>query len=62
MSLEHKFQAGQKVKLAPERFASNRHPHYTVLHCLPAENGVNQYRIKSVWNGTECEVRETELS
>jgi hypothetical protein len=60
--MDHKFKVGQKLKLAPARFASNRHPFYTVLHLLPAESGVNKYRIKSVWDGNECEVRETELS
>jgi hypothetical protein len=58
---DHKFKTGQKVKLDPTRFASNRHPFFTVLHLLPPEQGINQYRIKSVWDGRECVVRENEL-
>ena len=58
---EHKFKIGQRVKLSPQRFASNRHPHYDVLLLLPPEKGVNKYRIKSVWDRSECDVREAEL-
>ena len=58
----YKFKIGDKVKLAPGRFSSNRRPFYTVLHLLRTESGANQYRVKSVWDGSECEVRESELS
>jgi len=59
---DHKFKAGQKVKLSPERFASNRHPMFEVMQILPTENSGIQYRIKSIWDGRECVVWETELS
>ena len=59
---EHKFAVGQKVKLAPHRFASNRHPMFKILELLPPNDGANQYRIKSTWDGRECVVWEIELS
>ena len=59
---EHKFKAGQKVKLSPQRFASNRHPMFEVMAQLPELKGINRYKIRSLWNQTEVEVWETELS
>jgi len=59
---DHKFAVGQTVKLGPTRFASNRHPIFEVLQLLPEDNGSNQYRIKSKWDGRECVVWETELT
>jgi hypothetical protein len=59
---DHKFKIDDKVKLAPGRLASNRHPMYRVMHLLPADNGINHYRIKSLFCGSEYDVRETELS
>ena len=59
---DHKFKVGQRVKLSPARYGSNRHPHYDVVQLMPAESAENRYTVKSVWDKHECVVRESELS
>ena len=60
---EHKFQAGQKVTLAPN-FA-NRNAGgagYVVTRQLPERGGEFEYRVKSTSEPHERVARESELS
>jgi hypothetical protein len=59
----HKFKVGQTLLFLPNMFESSaRKGSYTVVRLLPAENGVNQYRIKSSLDGHERVVREHQLT
>jgi hypothetical protein len=58
----HKFKVGQTLQFSPNMFENSaRKGSYTVVRLLPAENGCNQYRIKSFLDGHERVVREDQL-
>jgi hypothetical protein len=57
----HRYQAGQTVTLAPNRYGANRNGRFEVTRLLPEEHGVNHYRLKSVADGHERVAREDEL-
>lgn len=57
-----KFKAGQQVMIAPNRYGSLRRETFEVVRVLPEEHGVYHYRIKSVADGHERVVLESELS
>jgi hypothetical protein len=58
----HRFHAGQTVTLLPNRYGPNRNGSFEVTRLLPAEHGVNHYRLKSVADGHERVAAEDELS
>jgi hypothetical protein len=58
----HKFKPGQKVTVNPSRYGAIREGRFEVVRLMPEEHGTNQYRIKSVADGHERVVQETELS
>jgi hypothetical protein len=58
----HKYRAGETVTLVPTRYGANRHGRFEVTRLLPAEQGVNHYRLKSVTDGHERVAREDELA
>jgi hypothetical protein len=58
----HKFKPGQKVMLAPSRYGTIRLLQFQVVRLLPAENGINQYRLKAIGDGHERGAMENELS
>ena len=61
-TLLHKFKVGQSV----EFIASALHPRalgaFKIVRVMPSERGVLQYRIKSVLDGHERMVLESELA
>ena len=57
-----KFQVGQEVMFAPGRYGVLRQERFTVVRQLPQEHGTWQYRIKSVADGHERVVLESELT
>ena len=67
---DHKFKAGETVRVietTPVRLKRTGHgsaPHgeFEVVRPLPAENGRNQYRIKSTLDGHERVVKEHEIA
>jgi hypothetical protein len=59
----HKYKIGQRVNFTPSKTtltASNRE--YKVIRLLPALQGQNQYRIKSIAEDFERMVIEDELA
>lgn len=59
----HKFKVGQTLQFSPNMFESSaRKGSYTVVRLLPADNGFNQYRIKSSLDGHERVVSEHQLT
>jgi len=58
----HKYKVGQSV----EFIASALHPRvlgpFKILRVMPSERGVLQYRVKSVMDGHERMVLESELA
>ena len=58
----HKFQVGQDVVIAPGRYGVLRQETFKVVRLLPQEHGTWQYRIKSMADGHERVVLESELS
>jgi hypothetical protein len=57
----HKFKVGQNVLINRPGYDSLRHTAFLVVRHLPQAQGVNQYRIKSVADGRERVVIESEL-
>ena len=57
----HKFAVGQQVSVSPNRYGVLRHEAFEVARLLPQEHGTWQYRIKSVADGHERVVLESEL-
>lgn len=57
----HKFKIGQRVTMLPSRFSVNRVGAFQIVRLLPAEQGINHYRIKSISDGHERVVTESEL-
>lgn len=59
---EHKFQAGQFVRLTARVLSPAPAGRYQVVRQMPPENYVNQYRIRSVEDGHERMVKESDLA
>lgn len=57
----HKFRAGQQVTLAPDRNYGLRKRTFKVVRLLPEVRGVYQYRVKSVADGHERVLLESDL-
>jgi hypothetical protein len=57
----HKFKIGQRVTLGSKRFGRWGET-FEVARQMPQENGVFQYRIKSIVDGHQRVVLESELS
>jgi hypothetical protein len=59
----HKFKAGQSVTLLAAS-TSRTHPsgRFKVVRTLPAERGINLYRIQSATDGPERVVMEGEIT
>ena len=58
----HKFKAGQSVTLIASRLRAMPKGRFRVVRLLPAERGINQYRIQSTIDGHERVVMEGEIS
>jgi hypothetical protein len=58
----HRFAAGQKVTMVPRRLAATPKGSFQIVRLLPAERGVNQYRIRSLADGHERVVLEDEVA
>lgn len=58
----HRFRAGQVVSYSPGAFEDGTtRGSYKVLRLLPAEANTNQYHVKSIRDGHERVVRESQL-
>lgn len=62
MVAEPKFKAGQTVNSIKSANSAIPQGRYQIVRLLPADGVVNQYRIKSVSDGHERVVRESELA
>lgn len=60
--MTHKYQVGQIVRIARNRFADQASGVYEVVRLLPEANGEFGYRIKAASENTERAVREHEIS
>lgn len=60
--MAHKFKLRQLVTLAPAGSGTGRNVKFEVVRLLPEEHGINHYRIKSLLDGHERVVTESELS
>ena len=60
--MAHKFRAGQTVNVIPRRMEHTPKGSFKVVRLLPAERGINQYRIKSSVDGHERVVMEAEIA
>jgi len=58
----HKFKAGQTVQLVPSGYITNARGSFTVVCALPEEHGIYHYRIRSVTDGHERVVTESEVT
>jgi len=58
----HKFKAGQQVIVAPHRPSGVTGGTFKIVRVLPEERGVWQYRVKSVADGHERVVLESDLT
>ena len=59
----HKYKIGQKVSFTPSRTTlAGQTRDYKIVRLLPAQQGQNQYRIKSIAEDFERMVIEDELS
>ena len=59
--MSHKFKAGQQVTFTPSQYRLNGQATFKVVLVLPAEHGINQYRLKSTLDGRERVAMEHEL-
>ena len=57
---DHKFKAGQLVRLLPGLHVADARVTFKIVGILPSEHGINQYRIKSETDGQERVVVESE--
>ncbi len=58
----HRYRVGQTVNFKPDRREqSARRGRYEIVRLLPAEGIDNQYRVRSVSDGHERVVRESQL-
>jgi hypothetical protein len=58
----HRFKAGQQVTVAAHRPSGVIGGTFKILRVLPEERGVWQYRVKSVADGHERVVLESDLT
>lgn len=59
---DHKFAIGKTVHLRPVSFGPSRPPgDFEILRQLPAEGSDNQYRVKSMNDGHERVIRESDI-
>ena len=58
----HKFKANQSVQLIASDLQLKTLGRFTIVRPLPTEHGVLQYRIKSLSDGHERVVTESELT
>lgn len=59
----HKFKVGQTVEFAPSRRSMPAAGgEYKVVRLMPADGGVNSYRVKCSTEAYERTARETELT
>jgi hypothetical protein len=56
-----KYRAGQTVTMTPNRARATPKGRFEVVRLMPAEHGNYQYRIRSVMDGHERVVQESEL-
>ncbi len=59
--IAHKFKAGQTVTVVARRYESRISGRFEIVRLLPEEHGSSQYRIKSLSDGHERVVMESEL-
>ncbi|MGH7002242.1 MAG: hypothetical protein ACREEA_12135 [Stellaceae bacterium] len=59
--IAHKFKTGQTVTIVANRARATPKGRFEIVRLLPTERGNNQYRIKSVMDGHERVVMESEL-
>ena len=59
---EHKFQTGQFVRLTARVLRPAATTRYQVVRQMPPEGSVNQYRVRSVEDGHERMVKESDLA
>jgi hypothetical protein len=60
--LTHKFKAKQMVTYTPAGAGgADRNAKFEIVRLLPAERGINQYRLKSILDGHERVALESEL-
>jgi hypothetical protein len=57
----HKFRIGQMVDFVPAQRYSAASCSYKILRLLPSEGGERLYRIKTITEGCDRVVRESEL-
>lgn len=57
----HKFKTGQTVTMATNRARVTPKGRFEIVRLLPSERGNHQYRIRSVLDGHERVVLESEL-
>ncbi|WP_119460507.1 hypothetical protein [Rhodospirillaceae bacterium SYSU D60014] len=62
MTTEHKFKAGQTVMSVKSTNSLIPLGRYQIVRPLPTDGVSNQYRIKSVLDGHERVVRESDLT
>ena len=58
----HKYKAGQTVQLVPSGYIVNARGSFTIVCLLPEEHGICHYRIRSVTDGHERVVTESEVA
>ena len=58
----HRFKAGQQVTVAAHRPSGVAGGTFKIIRVLPEERGVWQYRVKSVADGHERVVLESDLT
>lgn len=58
----HKFAAGRKVQIAASDLRLSPLGQFEIVRAMPIEHGILQYRIKSLKDGHQRVVMESELS
>jgi hypothetical protein len=61
MTVAHKFKAGQTVELVPSGYTGSVRGSFTIVCTLPEEHGICHYRIRSLIDGHERVVTESEV-
>jgi hypothetical protein len=61
--MSHKFKTRQTVTYSPAGLGgTDRNVKFEIVRLLPAEHGINHYRLKSVMDGHERVAMESEIS
>jgi hypothetical protein len=58
----HKFVAGRKVQFVPSDLRLSPLGQFEIIRAMPIEHGVLQYRVKSLKDGHQRVVMESDLS